>query len=327
VVAVVAGVAGCAAPERVSPIAMIGDGQHVYLADEVGGQSRILRQAVAGGALEVLATEDLSAVFAAMGTDGVFVYYSFNDQSNRTHHLMRVPVAGGPPVVLADSGTILDIKVDDANVYWSTQPQLGTPAGSVDAIAKSGGTPTVLASLTAEQPTGLALTATDLLFATGTTADGGYPGDGSIYRIAKAGGPASPIAIGPGYAPWRLVADDQRVYWLDDGYHGGSVPKVFGGGGAIASVALTGGTPTALTEAVNGPAALVLDGANLYFTVTNEQGAELLSEHGTIDRLPTAGGDPTILANAEWPRGLAVDATSVVYLFGVDGDATARVAK
>ncbi len=319
--------AACGGPDRVYPIAMIGDGTNVYIVDDVSGGTQLLRQPVEGGAFEVLATSKISAVFTALAADGAYVYYTFNPEARQAMQLYRVPVAGGAPELLASLPTILAVAIDDTQVYAAVQDELGTVGGTVVAIPKTGGDPIMLATFPTQQPVALAPTAADLVFATATTGGDGRPGDGHLFHVAKTGGTPSEIAIGTGFAPFELAVDAQLVYWLDAGFEEPSTsPRMFTSG-ALASVSLAGGTPTALVDSLRGPAGLVRDGDALYFYVTNEMGNELISEPGDIERVSSGGGAPTILAHADFPHGIAVDASNVVYLHGLENNTTDRVAK
>jgi hypothetical protein len=118
--------------------------------------------------------------------------------------VMRIPLSGGDPVVLAaearDVSDAASIVADATDVYWTTVQE-----GRVLKVAQTGGPIVPLASGQGYAPV-LAIDDTDVYFA---------GGNASIKRVPKSGGPVTTLVNGQGGAPNDMAVDAQAVYWVD----------------------------------------------------------------------------------------------------------------
>jgi hypothetical protein len=162
----------------------------------------------------------------ALDSDGTAVYFLLPGATNSD--LLSVPIGGtGTATVLAHNvgsgSTATDFTLDDSStIYWSDS---GT--GNVYAIAKTGGTPKVLATFNnGSAAVQIALDGTNVYALTLT----------SLVRFPKAGG-ATPVVLasvaGGGSEQYlvgapgntnALVVDDTFVYWLYRGH--GEILKI-----------------------------------------------------------------------------------------------------
>jgi uncharacterized repeat protein (TIGR03803 family) len=151
----------------------------------------------------------------------------------------------------------------------------------------------------------------------GTTSAGGDSGLGTVFSTPLAGGTASTIAsfnIGgsSGFEPEGAVIVDPSGATV----YGTTTANSTGLNGAVFSVPIGGGTPTALatfTQAGPNPD-LLLSGGTLYGT-THSGGSALM---GTVFSVPTVGGPVTTLATFNgadglWPTGGLVRSGNKLY--------------
>jgi hypothetical protein len=246
------------------------------------------------------------------------------------------------------------LAVDETSVYWTN-----ATAGSVMKVSKDGGTPTTLASgkgIACDNANSLAVDATRAYWMSGLTSVlGPRPPTSYLLSVPLQGGSpttlASPtVAVDPWYGnevdgPIALDADSAYFVYASPS-RVGVVAKVPLGGGAVTTIGTTDGvSPSGL--AVSGDAAFWTNtgsfGSNagvLRVPVSSGTVSNLLVAHHpgfraiaadssfvyvvdtneTIQRIPRAGGTPTILASGQPVNGaLAVDATSVYWAGGEDG--------
>ena len=118
--------------------------------------------------------------------------------------VMKVPLSGGTPVVLAaianDTQDAFDIVADTTDVYWTM-----SSAGKVLKVSQNGGPIITLAS---GQGWGfaLAIDQSDVYFGADLC---------SIRRVPKSGGAVTLLTNGQGGYVHDMVVDDQAVYWVD----------------------------------------------------------------------------------------------------------------
>ena len=108
-----------------------------------------------------------------------------------------------------------------------------------------------------------------------------------------------------GFSLSAIVIDADRVFWFDYNASLGN------SGGAIRSVAKTGGAVTVIASGLGGVNAFTVDGNNVYWTEFN-----IADGNGTVKQAPKAGGAPITLASDFFPNGIAVDLTTVFYSGG-----------
>ena len=114
---------------------------------------------------------------------------------------MKVPLAGGAPVVLAsDQELPEEIAVDATHVYWTTFGFEGKN-GAVMKVPLDGGTPTALAS-DQDGLTPIAIDAADVYWV--------RQHDEAIVRVSKNGGTPTTLVMGEA-APLDLAVDQARV--------------------------------------------------------------------------------------------------------------------
>jgi hypothetical protein len=158
-------------------------------------------------------------------------------------------------LALVTGVTVDDMQVDNTSIYF-----VSSAAGTVNAVAKTGGIPRVLASGQAK-PLHLAVDGQYVYFSASL--------GGAIMRIPISGGRASVLVAA--VQPTELLVDSQNVYWIGDGAVN-MVPK----GGGTASVLVAQG--------VDRDSIFVQNTSSLFW-----------ARVGMASQLPKTGGTPTIL--------------------------------
>ncbi len=111
--------------------------------------------------------------------------------------------------------------------------------------------------------------------------------------------------------PRGIAHDANNLYWVEYST------------GAIVSVPLNGGSPTAIVQGVDagtiGALALAVDGTNVYWVSEGD---------GTVNQVPLTGGTPVVLASGQvHPKAIAVDGTNVYWVdFGNVSDGSVNKA-
>jgi len=205
----------------------------------------------------------------------------------------------GPGVLAGNQNHPARVTVDATNVYWVN---LGTLPSFADSEIKqlpiAGGPEVTLAS---NQSTvfALAVDATDVYWCTNGTSASGYA-DSTIMKVAIGGG--SPQVLATTQAAMELVVDGGVVYWTSAGTSPNYVD------GAIYSIPVTGGSPTAVATGLNKPSWLVSGTNDLFFVTSNDD---------TIHKVAKAGGSPTALHSTTPITGLHHFGQTVYYsVFG-----------
>ena len=155
-------------------------------------------------------------------------------------NVMTVPLGGGTPVALASvTGSLpVSIALDAVNVYW------GTGDGRLMKVAKTGGTPTMLAFYQARIQS-LAVDAASVYWTTGT---------GDIMKTPIGGGASVAILVSQDEMA-DLTIDSTSVYFTTIGYPTSNVKKM----------SLIGGPPTTLWSGAAVPEAIEVDATSVYF--------------------------------------------------------------
>jgi hypothetical protein len=180
----------------------------------------------------------------AIAVDATSVYWT--NQDART--VMKAPIDGGPPVVLATRPSAAqipwDVTVAGGAVYWN---DYASP-GSVMTAPVAGG---AAATVAAQQigPRNLAVAGANVywtnLWILGNES-------GAVMTAPLAGG--APVALASAQDdPNGIAADDTGVYWTN---LGGTISKLPAGAGG-------GDAPVTLASAQPGPQHIVVDATNV----------------------------------------------------------------
>jgi hypothetical protein len=216
--------------------------------------------------------------------------------------VVKAPLDGGAPTVLAASPAPSGIAVDDTYVYWTDQ--LG--GNGVMRVPIDGGATVTLVhgNLDGGQPyqaTAITLDANNVYFTSPYGPSAGY-----VMSVPKDGGAPFVIASGQGYPDWGLAVDATNVYWVNSGTN-----AIYYRDSAVMMAPITGvpdgGSPTILASypVANAPNQVAVDSTNVYWA----------NSSGTVMKIPKAGGCPVTLASGQGnaPWGLAVDGTNVYW--------------
>jgi len=243
-------------------------------------------------------------------------------------YLMSVSLRGGvPELVSMEQFSMLDIALDDANVYVLGRENALISTGTVKRFSKATGQHVALAS-DLYDPVGIALSGESVFF----TVKGSMPGGGSVIKVGKNGGSLKPIAMGQ-TAPGVIAADGQSVYWINGSkaimkcsVEGDGVAPLVNDGGDIAQtlavddayvyyatasalrkVPKAGGTPIDLAPIAAGVSSLVVDEKNVYWT-------RAWHSPGTVFQIAKAGGAPVAAATGQVsPDNLALNSFAIFW--------------
>jgi hypothetical protein len=211
-----------------------------------------------------------------IAVDATSVYWTNGD-------VMKVPIGGGAPVVLAVAQTTGPIAVDATSVYW------GDGRGLMK-VAITGGSPTTLVSNNGVRF--VALDAANVYFADGQ----------SVFKVPLDGG-APPTLLAMASDVSALAADATNVYWLE--FLAGSLKRVAIRGGAATTLATGLRIPLRRSAGEPVPFGLALDATTVYWTSEN-----------AVNAVSIGGGTPETLSTSDssaTPVGVAVDATNVYW--------------
>lgn len=271
------------------------------------------KPAVCGGANEATILASGQVDPNAIAVDGSNVYWtnggSFLPDGgiDRIGAVMKVPISGGSPVLLASASDPTGIAVNGSNVYWTNSVLFDS---ELQSTSLAGGPVTVLT--TTELPEGIAVDGTSVYWAESfaikkVPIEGGassvltsaqsaralalfasnvyFSDAGTIKKVSVDGGVVTVLASGLQAAVRSIAADATGIYW---GVSMGSLPSDPGTIlGSIMKVPLTGGSPIILASGVS-PASVAVDGKYVYW----------LNSTGTLMRVSVNGGVPVMLSHA-----------------------------
>lgn len=192
------------------------DATHLYFTKSVSGVGGIYRMAKATGAISTIDASSAQVCRAGLAVDATHVYWAEDgcfSCSTSTGRILKAPLAGGAPVVIASGQPHPNfVAVDDGNVYWSN-----LCSGTIVKAPKAGDAPpTTLASGQAA-PQGIA--AHDG-FVYWTNSNSANP---AVMRVPACGGAPATLFAG-GANPQTLVTDGTSLFWND--FNGGAVMKL-----------------------------------------------------------------------------------------------------
>jgi hypothetical protein len=241
---------------------------------------------------------------AAMAISGDSLYVATDDPLSSgpdAAEIVRVPLAGGDPVVLVTGqGEVPDVVADAINIYWTSSD------GTVKKMPASGGQLTVIAA-GLNTPGDLAVDATSVYWGDGST--------GAVMKALIAGG--APTTLVPGTATeagaGAIAVDSSNVYWFATG-PGGALNA-----GSVMAVPLGGGTTTTLASGQDGAAGIAVAGGDVYWTNQVTQPYSQPQGLGTVMKVPLDGStDPVTFASGQlFPMVVVSDTTSVYWGGGV----------
>jgi hypothetical protein len=259
----------------VDPGAVAIDSTSLYVSKVVGGP--VVKVPLQGGTVSLLniRTADDSRV----AVDQKNLYWSDGtsilacDKSN----------CDASTVALAP-GSARDIVAAGGAVYWWTST--GSSGARIMKSDQTGATPAAPVQIaTASWPMGLTVDAQNVYWI-----DGGYPGVPAIMRAPIDGGSSTMVVETDPPSALAIVSDSTAVYFTT-------------GDGRLIEVPKSGGTSRVLLSNIGDfvQTGLTSDGTNLY--VAGSNGVVSMPAHG--------GPVVTLVANLDWPSGIAVDDSSV----------------
>jgi hypothetical protein len=174
----------------------------------------VMKVPKAGGTPLTLATGDLTLSKHGIAVNSTDVYWAeFNYACGGTDQpcspglgrVMRVPVGGGTPSVVASRQSGADsIALDATHVYWTNYNE-----GTVMSVPLAGGKPTTLASGQVAM-NDITVDATSVYW-TKYVDFGSH--NGAVMKVALAGG--TPVTLASAQTPTGIAVDDTSLYWLN----------------------------------------------------------------------------------------------------------------
>jgi len=94
------------------------DGRWIYFHSNRGGTANIWRMPGTGGTAQPVTKEGNVSPFFSESRDGRFLYYSLRQNSQREPGLYRVPVSGGPSILVFKTRGGIRFDVTDTGIYF-----------------------------------------------------------------------------------------------------------------------------------------------------------------------------------------------------------------
>jgi hypothetical protein len=266
------------------------DDRYVYLGDSTG---RLWRIRLADGRTESIVELGAQEQIRSVALDAGTLYFGAsrgpNAETGGTSRILSVASGGGQVTELASGLDLISaVAVDTTHVYWvtsGTAPGGGTflPNGRLQRVPRGGGAVETL-DTTLASAADLVLDGPDVWIAASGSATG--QGHSGVFRFAKNGGPL--ISVGPAVTAIGLALDAGFVYHTtrDGGgaiqrvpRTGGQPDRTYGTGlnfpsavvlvagtlyyvgdsdntGSVSAVAVAGGQPRMVADALNNPRSL-----------------------------------------------------------------------
>jgi hypothetical protein len=236
------------------------------------------------------------------------------ESASRIHARSLPPVAAAatgsrrravtPPIPSACSAGVVanlvevgDLAVDEHYIYFVDGEDI------IARVAKEGGSPILLGEVPGAVIVSMTTDDTRIYFATWD--DDSFTG--SIYSLAKEGGPVKALVRGLN-TPFDLVVDGQFIYWVEVGTLSG---EDFLSDGAIGRAAKGDGSGVLkLAASLSMPVALAIDATSVYF---GETGGGLGNPSAGLRRVPLTGGSTTKLLDGIIVGPVTLDNFSVYY--------------
>lgn len=237
-------------------------------------------------AVSALATAQHAIQLLAVGATNIYWTTDVGASMN-VGTLMKMPIAGGTPTMLATGvGQVAALAIDATHAYWTTY----SATAAVMKVDLGGGTPVTLASDQAG-PRAIAVDATHVYWAT----EGADVLSGTLMKVPLAGGTPIELIAGPTIRPTAIAVDATSVYWTN------FIPGAPGPTSAVMKVPLAGGQATRLVSGSMQLTGIAVDATNLYWV------------NHRVMKLPFAGGDAIEIATnaGQLQPAIALDATHI----------------
>jgi hypothetical protein len=281
----------------------------------------LVKMPLGGGSMVTLATD--IGVLGQMAVDSTNLYWTTQDSPTGASPsggppigtVNKVPIAGGPPVVLASGqDDSFGIAVDATTVYWTNQSRetiQSTAAGSVMEIpinATASDSPTVLAANVAG-PAFIAVDANGIYWNAQIVYNATTPCENCIVSMPLAGGTPTSFCNGV-IGISAMVIDSQNLYVASQST---TVTE-----SQVTQIPLPSSPSSNRSVALGQDSrinALAVSGTSVYWTTIGD-----LRTIGSIAKVPIGGGTASQLTRPVQtfePAGLAVNANAI-YWTGCD---------
>jgi hypothetical protein len=271
------------------PLGMIVDGEFLYFVSGgfANAENAVHRLSTGGGSVDTLTKVD-QILSGELAVDETSVYFTSEVDSA----LLQVKKSSSAATVLAKVAGPKYLTVDATHVYFVTLG--GDSGGSVQRIAKSGGSPEILISGHAGLDS-IVVDAQSVYFRSNQ----------GLFKLPKSGGAAQ-----------RLFArtDKQNLQWLalDDSNLYFFLETADAGKYAVARLAKSGGSPETLSSVVDSAGRLALSATHVYFF----RAAGLIDN--VLAKVPKAGGQTETVDGAGNNNGYLTVSAGNVYFGDVD---------
>jgi hypothetical protein len=234
------------------------DATRVYWAVDANASFGVRSVPIGGGTPATLASTPNEAP-GGIAVDATSVYWTTVDPTTSAGMLMRVPIQGGTPTMVATvtSPTLFlgNIAVDATSIYAAIGPGTGAGSGMVVKVPIGGGSQTTLAAgLNLTGLTSLAVDATHVYWT-----DGDAPG--TVAKVAIAGGTPTTLAAAQ-YNPSAIALNASGVFWANT--------PITSVGGTVRMVGYEGSPYTTLASGQAGLTSIAVDAVYVFWLAGEE---------------------------------------------------------